>query len=182
MHYRSESLSVANHFNHTRRVRPALVRAPALALVAALTLFIGRAPAQTALPPAMESAAPDASAPPISQSGGGNIDFFSQDLGTILRLGYRTESYGQDGSGNFDIGTMKIVTMGDTAAFFDGQVTMNESDGVGFNLGLGYRWMNFPPYARELWTNGRRQLVGRWHTYRCRQFLPASRRLVRIAR
>src|SRR6188508_660053 len=126
MHYRSETLGVAKHFNRTRCVRRAPVRAPALALVAALSLFIGRATAQNALPPAMESAGPDASAPPMSQSGGGDIDYFSQDLGTILRLRYNTQSYGQDGTGNFDIGTMKVVTMGDTAAFFDGQVTMNE--------------------------------------------------------
>ena len=57
----------------------------------------------------------------------GNVSFFSQDLGTILRLRYNTESYGQDGQGNFDIGTMQVVTMDDSAAFFDGQVTMNDA-------------------------------------------------------
>ena len=141
MHYRSESSGVANHFNGARRVRPALVRALALALVSALTVSIGRANVPSALPPAMESASPDAGAPPINQSGGGDLSYFSQDLSTILRLRYSTESYGQDGTGNFDLGTFQIVTMDDTAAFFDGQVTLNESDGVGFNVGLGYRWI-----------------------------------------
>lgn len=92
----------------------------------------------------------------------GNVSFFSQDLGTILRLRFNTESYGQDGVGNFDIGTMQVVTMNDTAAIFDGQVTLNDVDGVGFNLGFGYRWMNFPPYAMDtgrvdgvaLWVDG----------------------------
>jgi hypothetical protein len=101
----------------------------------------------------------DAGAPPMSESGGGDLNFFSQDLGTILRLRYNTQSYGQDGTGNFDIGTMQVVTMDDTAAFFDGQVTMNESDGVGFNVGLGYRWMNFPPYAAN---SGRMDGISLW--------------------
>ncbi|MCC7475806.1 MAG: hypothetical protein IT425_10445 [Pirellulales bacterium] len=89
----------------------------------------------------------DPSAPPISQSG--NVSFFSQDLGALLRLRYNTESYGQDGQGNFDIGTMQVITMDDSAAIFDGQVTMNDQDGVGFNVGTGYRWMNFPSYAMD---------------------------------
>ena len=37
----------------------------------------------------MESASADAGAPPMSQSGGGDVNYFSQDLGTILRLQYR---------------------------------------------------------------------------------------------
>src|SRR5689334_16939198 len=161
MHYRSELSGVANPFHNTRRMKTALLRAPALTLIAALMLFCGRANAQSALPPAMDSVSPDSGAPPMSQSGGGDISYFSQDLSTILRLRYSTQSYGQDGTGNFDVGTFQIVTMGDTAAFFDGQVTMNESDGVGFNLGIGYRWMDYPDWAGEgrmdgvsLWADG----------------------------
>ena len=89
----------------------------------------------------------------------GDVSFFSQDLGTILRLAFRTESYGQDGTGNFDIGTFQVVTMDDTSAFFDGQVTMNEADGVGFNVGLGYRWMNYPGYSGDL---GRMDGISVW--------------------
>src|SRR4051812_40456526 len=124
MHYRSENSGVANDFNRTCRMRPVLVSATALAVVTVFTLFGARATAQTALPPAlppaMESATPDAGAPPMSQSGGGEMNFFSQDLGTIFRLRYNTPGMGQDGTGNFDIGTMEVVTMGDTSAFFDG--------------------------------------------------------------
>lgn len=109
---------------------------------------------------AMESAeAPgvDPGAPPVAQSG--NVNFFSQDLGTMLRLRYNTESYGQDGQGNFDVGSMQVFTMEDSAAILDGQVTMNENDGVGFNIGAGYRWMNFPPYSMS---SGRVDGVSVW--------------------
>lgn len=112
---------------------------------------------------AMESAAApgtDPGAPPVAESG--NVNFFSQDLGTLVRLRYNTESYGQDGQGNFDIGSMQVFTMEDTAAIVDGQVTMNDADGVGFNVGVGYRWMNFPFYSAStgrvdgvaLWADG----------------------------
>lgn len=168
MHYRSQDSGVANRCRRTGHVQTALVRAAAIAFAAALTLVIRTATAQNSLPPAMDSVSPDAGAPPMSQSGGGDLNYFSQDLGTILRLRYSTQSYGQDGTGNFDLGTMQVVTMGDTAAFVDGQVTMNESDGVGFNIGLGYRWMNYPMYAASsgrmdgisLWADGTHTDVG----------------------
>ena len=35
----------------------------------------------------------------MMQSGGGDLSYFSQDLSTILRLRYSTQSYGQDGTG-----------------------------------------------------------------------------------
>ena len=109
---------------------------------------------------AMPDAVPngiDASAPPMAESG--NVNFFSQDLGTVLRLRYNTESYGQDAQGNVDIGTMQVITMDDRAALFDGQVTLNDQNGVGFNLGVGYRWMNFPSYAMD---SGRLNGVAIW--------------------
>lgn len=99
----------------------------------------------------------DPSAPPMVESG--NVNFFSQDLGTVLRLRYNTESYGQNNQGNVDIGTMQVITMDDRAALFDGQVTLNDANGVGFNLGVGYRWMNFPSYAME---SGRLDGVAIW--------------------
>ena len=148
MHYLSGTFGVSTLL---RRARAGA--AVAVATVAMLTLSIDRANAQTDMPAGMDQAA-DASAPPMTQSGGGNVDFFSQDLGTIFRFQYRTEAYGQDGTGNFDLGTMKVITFGDTSTFFDGQVTMNESDGIGFNLGVGYRWMNYPQYAPEGQMNG----------------------------
>src|SRR3954468_729589 len=117
--------------------------------------------AQAPMPPAGIDAPMDNGAPPMTQSGSGSgdVNFFSQDLGTILRLKYSTESYGQDGTGNFDIGTFQVITMDDTSAFFDGQVTMNEADGVGFNIGVGYRWMNYPGYAGDL---GRMDGISLW--------------------
>src|SRR3954464_1961305 len=118
MHYRSESSDVADHFNRTRWVQLARMSALALGVLATLAPNIGRANPQTELPPAMESTSPDAGAPPMSQSGGGDVSYFSQDLGTLVRLRYNTNSYGQDGTGNFDIGTMEMVTMDGSAAFF----------------------------------------------------------------
>ena len=75
-----------------------------------------------------------------SQSYQGGGSFFSPSLNTHLRARYSTQSYGQ-GEGNFDLGTMKLFDLGDAAAFIDGQVTMNDVDGVGYNVGIGYRWL-----------------------------------------
>jgi hypothetical protein len=108
--------------------------------------------------PGMESVV-DPGAPPITDFGGG--DYFSQDLGTTLRVRYNTESYGQhgDGHGNVDIGTMQMANFEDAVVFFDGQVTLNDVQGVGFNLGVGYRWMDFPSYGGS---PGRMQGVSIW--------------------
>lgn len=75
--------------------------------------------------------------PPQSYASGGS--FFNQQLNTHLRVRYNSQSYGQ-GEGNFDIGTMKLFDLGDASMFVDGQVTMNDVDGVGYNVGVGYRW------------------------------------------
>ena len=89
MHDRSESLTAAIQFRHTGHVWHALTRALALALVAALTIGTGTASAQTALPPAMESASgTDASAPPMSESGGGDINFTRQLASKAGSFGY----------------------------------------------------------------------------------------------
>jgi hypothetical protein len=84
---------------------------------------------------------------PVTSVGGG--DFFSQDLGALLRLRYSTESYGQDEHGNVDIGTFQVVNFDDATAFFDGQVTLNEAQGIGFNVGSGYRWIGDSPFSIE---------------------------------
>jgi hypothetical protein len=101
-----------------------------------------------------------ADAAPTTNVGGG--DFFSQELGSLVRLRFSTESYGQDQTGNFDIGTMQVTNFDDATAFFDGQVSLNEDTGIGFNLGVGYRWMAETPLAFEperltgvsLWADG----------------------------
>lgn len=84
-------------------------------------------------------------------------------LGAHLRARYSTQSYGQD-RGNLDLGTMKIWDQGDAVTFFDGQITLNEESHVGYNLGLGYRWMTLPmfPFSADdekimgvsLWADG----------------------------
>ncbi len=81
---------------------------------------------------------PVASGAPQSYQGGGS--FFSQSLNAHLRARYSTQSYGQ-GEGNFDLGMMRMFDLGDASAFLDGQVTMNDVDGVGYNVGAGYRWL-----------------------------------------
>ncbi len=97
--------------------------------------------------PGVDSMVVDPGAPPTSEMGGGSY-FFAQDLGTMLRVQYRTESYGQDNeSGNLNIGTMQMINFDDSAVFFDGQVTLNDPNGVGFNVGVGYRWMSFQSFA-----------------------------------
>ncbi|HEY3393430.1 MAG TPA: hypothetical protein VGK58_12035, partial [Lacipirellulaceae bacterium] len=100
-----------------------------------------------ALMPGVGPMAADPGAPPATEVGGGSY-FFAQDLGTMLRVAYDTESYGQDmETGDLDIGTMQMLNFDDSAVFFDGQVTLNDPNGVGFNVGVGYRWMSFRPYA-----------------------------------
>lgn len=88
---------------------------------------------------------------PTMQGAGGppmqydyNNSFFSPELGAHLRVRYNTESYGQN-EGNFNIGSMRLFDLGDAAAFIDGQVTMNDVDHVGYNLGIGYRWLDETP-------------------------------------
>jgi hypothetical protein len=109
--------------------------------------------------PGMGSMVADPGAPPTTEMGGGSY-FFAQDLGTMLRVGYDTESYGQDAdTGTLNIGTMQMLNFDDSAVFVDGQVTLNDPNGVGFNLGVGYRWMSFQPYASAA---GRMQGVSIW--------------------
>jgi hypothetical protein len=119
-----------------------------VAVVVAITVAVRAACAQEMMP-GIDSVVVDPGAPPMTEMGGG--DFFSQELGTIFRVRYNTESYGQsgDGHGNLDLGTMQVATLEDSIVFFDGQVTLNDVQGVGFNVGLGYRWMSFQPYANS---------------------------------
>lgn len=135
------------------------------AVWAVLALACAASATDPGLPPAMD---PSAFGPEIPQSYFGGGGFFSQDLGTLLRLRYNTASYGQDEEGNLDIGTMQVVNFEDAAAFFDGQVTLNDIHGVGYNLGLGFRWLDFVPFVTEperitgvsLWADGMRTQAG----------------------
>ncbi len=95
--------------------------------------------------PGMDPYEAGSTAPPVTNYGEGS--YFSQDLGTMLRVRFNTESYGQHNVGNLDLGTMQVANFDDAIAFFDGQVTLSDQQGVGFNLGVGYRWLQIAPYS-----------------------------------
>ncbi|MCG8449500.1 MAG: right-handed parallel beta-helix repeat-containing protein, partial [Pirellulales bacterium] len=64
--------------------------------------------------------------------------FFSRQLGTALRFDYRTQGYGtQDDV--ISIGGMKVFNQEGATWFLDGQGTLSNDFGGGFNLGVGYR-------------------------------------------
>ncbi len=65
--------------------------------------------------------------------------FFNQKLGTALRFNYHTQGYGtQDDV--FSLGAMKNISLDDASVvFIDGQGTLSDDFGGGFNLGVGYR-------------------------------------------
>ena len=81
----------------------------------------------------------------------GEGSYFSQDLGTTVRTRFTTPSYGQDErlDGQLDIGTMQVVSWEDSIAFLDGQITLSDQQGAGFNVGIGYRWLSYLPYATD---------------------------------
>ncbi len=95
--------------------------------------------------------------PSSSQSG----SFFNRQLGTALRFNYHTRGYGtQDDV--FSLGGMKVFNMDGATAFIDGQGTLSDDFGGGFNLGAGYRQLttlglDFDPQrimGASFWTDG----------------------------
>ncbi len=68
---------------------------------------------------------------------------YSPSLGAHLRARYNTRSYGQV-RGNLDLGTMKIFDAPNGVWFGDVQITMNDESKVGYNAGVGYRFMTLP--------------------------------------
>ena len=95
--------------------------------------------------------------PASYQSGG----FFNQSLGTALRFNYHTRGYGtQDDV--VSLGGMKVFNMDNATMFVDGQGTLSDDFGGGFNLGVGYRQltttgMSFDPQrilGVGFWTDG----------------------------
>ena len=87
--------------------------------------------------------------------------FFNQKLGTALRFNYHTRGYGtQDDV--FSLGGMKVFNMDGAAVFVDGQGTLSDDFGGGYNLGVGYRQltntgMSFDPeriLGIGFWTDG----------------------------
>src|SRR5690348_9417298 len=96
-------LSAAIRFNRTRRGQIGNSCALYVVMAAAVAVVPFEVSAQNMVMPPAQPMGGDNGAAPMSSSG--DVSFFSQDLGTILRLRYNTESYGQQ-QGNFDVGTM----------------------------------------------------------------------------
>jgi len=97
---------------------------------------------------------------PTSYAGSGS--FFNRKLGTALRFNYRTQGYGTQ-SGVLSVGGMKVTSLGEGETwFFDGQGTLSDDFGGGFNAGLGYRvladtGLGFDPqriFGVGFWTDG----------------------------
>jgi hypothetical protein len=93
---------------------------------------------------------------------GASTGFINPALDSILRVHYHTQSYGQE-AGNFGIGTFKAFTLDmDAIAFFDGQVILNDEQGVGYDIGWGYRWLSETTFSYDaeritglsIWTDG----------------------------
>lgn len=88
---------------------------------------------------------------------------YNPTLGAHIRATYTTQSYGQE-AGQLSLGTMKLFQGTDGMTFIDGQVTMNDESNVGYNLGIGYRWMSLPifPFSPDaqkiagvsIWSDG----------------------------
>ncbi len=100
--------------------------------------------------PALEPGELVEGAPPAAPTANmGSAAYFSQELGSLLRVRYNTESYGQEQRGNLDIGSMQVFNYEDAITFIDGQVTLNDVQGVGFNVGVGCRWLDVVPFPWE---------------------------------
>ncbi|MDZ4657477.1 MAG: hypothetical protein SH868_07835 [Bythopirellula sp.] len=87
--------------------------------------------------------------------------YFSRELGTPLRFGYHSEGYGTE-TGVVSLGTMKVFNLDGATWFLDGQGTMSDDFGGGFNAGIGYRELvnrgrGFDPeriLGASFWTDG----------------------------
>ena len=74
----------------------------------------------------------------VLPSSSGSGGFFSRELGTALRFNYHTNGYGVQ-EDVVSLGAMKVFNMQGATAFLDGQGTLSDDFGGGFNLGVGYR-------------------------------------------
>lgn len=100
---------------------------------------------------------PDATmvdAGPMSAMSSGQ--YYNPTLGSHIRARFNTRSYGQQ-QDTLDLGTMKLMELDGGIAFLDGQVTMNDVSGVGYNLGVGYRWMTLPLFP---WSPDDEKIMG----------------------
>jgi hypothetical protein len=87
--------------------------------------------------------------------------YFNRELGTPLRFSYHNPGYGTD-EGVVSLGSMKVFNLDGATWFLDGQGTMSDGFGGGFNLGAGYRELvnmshGFDPdriLGASFWTDG----------------------------
>lgn len=80
----------------------------------------------------------DETVTPVSYTSSGS--YFNRQLGTPLRFSYHSEGYGTE-TGVVSLGSMYVAPLDGAAWFLDGQGTLSEDFGGGFNLGIGYREM-----------------------------------------
>ncbi len=121
-----------------------------------ITALSGGAVAQDGAVIAAGGIVPDV---PAQISGSGS--FFNRQLGTPFRFRYHSEGYGTD-TGVVSLGTMKVFSSDGSAIFLDGQATLSDSFGGGFNSGIGYRTLTnlgFGPDPKRIhgvsfWTDG----------------------------
>ncbi|MCH2114269.1 MAG: hypothetical protein MK171_05085 [Pirellulales bacterium] len=73
---------------------------------------------------------------PASYHGSGS--FFNRQLGTALRFNYHTQGYGTRDD-VLSLGAMKVFSQEGAIWYLDGQGTLSDGFGSGFNLGVGYR-------------------------------------------
>ena len=106
---------------------------------------------------------------PASYQGSGS--FFNRKLGTAFRMNYHTEGYGtQDGV--VALGAMKVFNMEGATVFLDGQGTLSDDFGGGFNAGVGYRQlmqtgMNYDStriFGGGFWVDGQSTSAGNFFT------------------
>jgi len=83
-----------------------------------------------------EGASVDNGVIPGNYQGAGS--FFNRELGTAFRLNYHTESYGVN-DGVVALGAMKVFDLDGATWFIDGQATLSDDFGGGYNLGIVYR-------------------------------------------
>ncbi len=89
--------------------------------------------------------------------------YFNPTLGSHIRATYTSNGYGlQDGL--LSLGSMMLFGADEGMTFIDGQVNMSDNADVGYNVGLGYRWMTLPllPFSPDaqkimgvsIWSDG----------------------------
>ena len=140
-------------------VKPASLFITHLWLVVSLTLLAAMAAEGLAQSVPVESGGEFEPEIPASYSGAGS--FFNRKLGTAFRFSYHSEGYGTR-DGVVSLGSMKVFNRDRGTIFLDGQATLSDEFGGGFNAGVGFRKLSnlgFGPDSKRInglsfWTDG----------------------------